>query len=47
MYFEIGKYLSEKVTAGEYGDGIILKISAKIKKQYPTLNRLNKTGLYH
>ena len=44
LYFEIGKYLSEKVTAGESGDGIILKISVKIKKQYPTLNGFCKEG---
>ena len=44
MYFEIGKYLTEKVIMGEYGDGTILKISAKIKKQYSTLNRFSKRG---
>ena len=46
MYFEIGKYLSEKVTMGEYGDAVILKISSKIKKQHPTLNGFSKRGLY-
>ncbi|MBQ7995278.1 MAG: hypothetical protein IJ247_03595 [Bacilli bacterium] len=27
MYYEIGGYLSQKVSAGEYGDGVISKIA--------------------
>lgn len=46
MYFEIGEYLSKKVNSGEYGDGVILKISKHIEKQYPTLKGFSKRGLY-
>lgn len=46
MYYEIGGYLSQKVSAGEYGDGVISKIATKIKEQYPTLNGFSKRGLY-
>ena len=31
MYYEISKYLSEKASAGECGDGVIIKVAQKIK----------------
>ena len=46
MYYEIGQYLSKKVNAGEYGEGVISKIASKIKEQYPTLNGFSKRNLY-
>lgn len=47
MYFEIGEYLSKKVNSGEYGDGVILKISKYVEKQYPTLKGFGKRNLYN
>ena len=46
MYYEIGEYLSKKVSIGEYGDGVISKIADKIKEIYPTLKGFSKRGLY-
>ena len=46
MYYEIGKYLSEKASAGGYGDGVIIKIAEKIKELYPMLKGFSKRGLY-
>ena len=46
MYYEVGEKLSKKVNAGEYGDGVILKLSNRIKKDYPTLKGFSKRGLY-
>ena len=46
IYYEIGQYLSKKVDAGEYGEGVISKIANKIKEQYPTLNGFSKRNLY-
>ena len=46
MYYEIGQYLSKKVNAGEYGEGVISKIANEIKDQYPTLNGFSKRNLY-
>lgn len=46
MYYEIGKYLSEKASAGEYGDGAIIKIAEKIKELYQTHKGFSKRGLY-
>jgi predicted nuclease of restriction endonuclease-like (RecB) superfamily len=46
MYYEVGQYLSTKLSTGEYGDGVISNIAAKIKEQYPTLKGFSKRGLY-
>lgn len=34
MYYEIGKCLSERASAGEYSDGVIIKIAEKIKELF-------------
>ena len=46
MYYEIGQHLSEKVSTGEYGDGVITNIAIKVKEVYPTLKGFSKRGLY-
>ena len=46
MYYEIGQYLFEKVSTGEYGDGVISNIAIKVKEIYPTLKGFSKRGLY-
>lgn len=46
MYYEIGEYLSRKVNAGEYGDGIINQIACKISSNYPTIKGFSKRNLY-
>ena len=34
MYYEIGQFLSQKVNAGEYGDGVILMCNGEEIKAY-------------
>lgn len=46
MYFEIGKYLSEKVKSEEWGSKAIDKLVLTIKSQYPYLKGFNRAGLY-
>ena len=46
MYYEIGQYLSEKMSTGEHGDGVISTIASKIKETYPILKGFSKRGLY-
>lgn len=46
LYWDIGKYLSEKVNAGKWGDGIIKQLADYIQKQYPNLKGFTKRGLY-
>ena len=46
MYFEIGKYLSEKVKSEDWGSKTIDKLVLTIKSQYPYLKGFNRAGLY-
>ena len=46
MHYEIGQHLSEKVSTGEYGDGVISNIAIKVKEIYSTLKGFDKRGLY-
>ena len=46
MYFEIGKYLSEKVKSEDWGSKVIDKLVLTIKSQYPYLKGFNRAGLY-
>ena len=46
MYFEIGKYLSEKVKSEDWGSKAIDKLVLTIKSQYPYLKGFNRAGLY-
>lgn len=46
MYWEIGKYLSEKVASEKWGAGVIDEIAKEIRKANPTLKGFNRRGLY-
>lgn len=46
MYFDIGKFLSEKVKSEDWGSKTIDKLVLTIKSQYPYLKGFNRTGLY-
>lgn len=46
MYWEIGKYLSEKVASEKWGAKAIERIAEEINKKYPTLRGLDRSGLY-
>ena len=46
MYYEIGKYLSEKVASEKWGSKVIDNIAREINNKYPTLKGFNRAGLY-
>jgi predicted nuclease of restriction endonuclease-like (RecB) superfamily len=46
MYYEIGKYLSKKVSSEKWGSKVIDSIGNEIKNKYPTLKGFNRAGLY-
>jgi len=46
MYFEIGKYLSQKVGSEKWGAKVIETISREINKANPTLKGFDKRGLF-
>ncbi|MFW0715602.1 PDDEXK nuclease domain-containing protein [Pedobacter sp. N23S346] len=46
LYFNIGKIVSEKVSAGNWGDGTVNDLAAYITKKQPLLKGFNRRGLY-
>ena len=46
MYYEIGKYLSEKVASEKWGSKVIDSIAIEINNKYPTLKGFDRRGLY-
>ena len=46
MYFEIGKYLSEKMKTEKWGQKTIESISEQIKQNLPTIKGFEKANLY-
>jgi len=46
LYWDIGKYVSEKVNAGKWGDGVVQQLADFIRSQYPNLKGFTKRGLY-
>ena len=46
MYYEIGKYLSEKVASEKWGSKVIDNIAREINNKYPTLKGFDRRGLY-
>ena len=46
MYWEIGKYLSEKVASEKWGSKVIESIAKEINVAYPTLKGFDKRGLF-
>jgi len=46
LYWEIGKYVSERVNKGVWGDGVVKQLSEFILSHYPNLKGFTKRGLY-
>ena len=46
MYYEIGKYLSEKVASEKWGSKVIDNMAREINNKYPTLKGFDRRGLY-
>jgi predicted nuclease of restriction endonuclease-like (RecB) superfamily len=46
LYWDIGKYVSEKVNAGKWGDGVVKQLADHIRQEYPNLKGFTKRGLY-
>ncbi len=46
LYWDFGKYISEKVNDSSWGDKIVDKLEEFMKREYPTLKGFNKRGIY-
>ena len=46
LYWNFGKYISEKVNDSNWGDKIVDKLVGFMKREYPTMKGFNKRGIY-
>lgn len=46
LNWEIGKYVSQKVNVGDWGEGVVIQLADYIKSYYPNLRGFTKRGLY-
>ena len=46
LYWDFGKYVSEKVNYSNWGDKIVDKLVEFMKREYPTMRGFNKRGIY-
>ena len=46
LYWDFGKYISEKIASGEWGNKIVEKLEEFMQNKYPTLKGFNRRGMY-
>ena len=46
LYFNVGKFVSEKVQAAEWGSGIVDQLAQFIKENHPEIKGFTRRGLY-
>ena len=46
LYWDFGKYISEKVNDANWGEKIVDKLEEFMKREYPTMKGFNKRGIY-
>ena len=46
LYWDFGKYISEKLEDGEWGSKIVDRLVEFMKREYPTLKGFNRAGIY-
>jgi predicted nuclease of restriction endonuclease-like (RecB) superfamily len=46
LYWEIGRFISEKIDASEWGDGTVLQLAQFLQSKDPSLTNFTKRGLY-
>ena len=46
LYWDFGKYISEKIVESNWGDKVIDKLVEFMKREYPSLKGFNKRGIY-
>ena len=46
LYWDFGKYISEKVKDSNWGDKIVDKLVDFMKREYPTMKGFNRAGIY-
>lgn len=46
LYWDVGRYVSEKIYSNEWGSKIVDNLALFIKRKYPTLKGFNRRDIY-
>ena len=46
LYWDFGKYISEKIADSNWGDKIVDKLEEFMKREYSSLKGFNRAGIY-
>ena len=46
LYWDFGKYISEKIIDSNWGDKIVDKLEEFMKREYPTMRGFTRRGIY-
>jgi predicted nuclease of restriction endonuclease-like (RecB) superfamily len=46
LYWEIGEYISRKLEAAEWGEGVVEQLAKHISQEYPTLRGFTRSNLF-
>ncbi|MEM7656679.1 MAG: PDDEXK nuclease domain-containing protein [Bacteroidota bacterium] len=46
LYWEVGKYIHERVTSAEWGEGIVKELAEYLQKRHPGLRGFSRRGLF-
>lgn len=46
LYWELGKYISKKITSAEWGDSVVDELAATIARQYPGMRGYTRRNLF-
>lgn len=46
LYWDFGKYVSEKIKDNQWGNKIVDKLVEFMQKEYPTMKGFNRAGIY-
>ncbi len=46
LYWQLGEYISEKITSAEWGDGVVDELAATIAREYPGMRGFTRRNLF-
>lgn len=46
LYWKLGEYISKKIAAAEWGDGVVDELAAAIARQYPSMRGFTRRNLF-
>jgi predicted nuclease of restriction endonuclease-like (RecB) superfamily len=46
LYWDLGKYISEKIASAEWGEGVVVELAATLTREYPGMRGYTRSNLF-